>query len=81
VNDLTHFAVVNFSTEGLFLISNELEGKIPSKVWQLTKLSEYTVIDCHDALTQSLWAAARVHLVILMVCSDCLCSILRSFRQ
>jgi uncharacterized Tic20 family protein len=82
VNDLTHFCCfVKYSTEFLSFLGNSLVGRIPSEVWQLTKLSEYTVIDGHEALVQSLWASIRVDLVILMVCLDCLCRHSRSLRQ
>lgn len=58
---------VNYSTESLWLGDNQLNGTIPSQVGQLTQLGEFTVIDCHSALAQSLWASILIRLVILMV--------------
>jgi hypothetical protein len=60
----------------LDLVFNNLQGTLPPEIGLLTSLGECVlVIDCHDALTQSLWASIRIHVVILMVCFDCLCSL------
>jgi hypothetical protein len=64
----------------LHLSYNNLRGTLPPEIGLLTSLGEcILVIDCHNALTRSLWASIRIHLVILMVCLDSLCSCSISF--
>jgi hypothetical protein len=65
---------VNKSTESLWLSYNALVSQIPTEIGLLTQLSEYTCDCCHDVLAQSLWVSIHIHLTILMVCSDSLCS-------
>jgi hypothetical protein len=63
---------VNYSSETLCLDSNAMEGTIPTKIGQLTQLSEYPRDCCHGVLAQSLWASSRIHLMILMICFESL---------
>jgi hypothetical protein len=66
----------------LDLSSNNLEGTVPPEIGLLMLLGECVlVIDCHNALAQSLWASIPIHLVFLMACLDCLCSYSISFFQ
>jgi hypothetical protein len=61
---------------------NNLNGTIPPEIGLLTSLGEFVlVINCHNALAWSFWVSIRVHLVILMVCLDCLCRLSKSFGQ
>jgi hypothetical protein len=61
---------------------NSPNGTIPPEIGLLTWLGECVlVIDRHSALAKSLWASIRIHLVILMLCLDCLCSLARSRWQ
>jgi hypothetical protein len=44
----------------LRLYGNALNGTIPTEIGLMTSLGEYVlVIDCHNALAQSLWAGAH----------------------
>jgi hypothetical protein len=52
----------------LELNHNNLNGTIPPEIGLLTSLGECVlVIDCQNAVAQSLWAFIHIHLVILMV--------------
>jgi hypothetical protein len=59
----------------LHLSSNNLQRTLPPEIGLMKSLCKcFLMIDCHNALAQSLWASIRIHLVILMACLDCLCS-------
>jgi hypothetical protein len=54
---------------------NNLHGAIPPEIGLLTSLGKCVLVfGCHNVLAQSLRASICIHLVILMVCFNCLCS-------
>jgi hypothetical protein len=66
----------------LFLSSNNLQGTVPPEIGLLSKLGEFIVKEsCQDALAHSLWASTHIHLLILMICLDCLCSFSKSYGK
>jgi hypothetical protein len=66
----------------LELVFNNLYGTLPPEIGLLSNLGKFIVEEiCKAAVAHSLLASVRIHLVILMVCLDCLSRFSRSFGQ